>query len=55
MEDEPLVPSEPLDHPGVLVGGVVVRITSAFTCENLSVDGVREAHELLIRRPQNDR
>ncbi len=49
VEDEPLVPSEPLEHFGMLVGGVIVEDHMHHLAGgNPSVDGVEKADELLM-------
>jgi hypothetical protein len=49
VEGEAFVPSEPLPHLGMLVGGVVVEDHVDGLCSgNLGLDGVEEADELLM-------
>ena len=43
------VTSQPLDHLGVLVGGVIIHDgVNGFFCGNLALDGVQKANELLM-------
>ena len=49
VEGEARVTPEPLDHLGMLVGGVVVQdYMDQLARRNLALDGVEEANELLV-------